>query len=410
MEENKGVENNNNENNVINNNIDDNTIIDINNDNTTESTTNNSVIENNVPTGYVANNTIIENNVPEISSENNTIIENNTPEESIADNTIMENGVVLESNDNNPVIDSSNIENPVVENNNAPKKENKNFFNIIGIILVLIIFGVSGFIIYKDVIGIDKNINQNPNNNSSNHELSESEINKLGFEKYNMLYSKNSYLNNTFIFFKDESVTNSTLTNQEKLSLLYSFLTDDDKNKTGTYAEDCFLSKGIYTAETYPESCPKETFDTALLDEKKNTYFGNDFKVDYTNFYASSSYQCFIKGSTYTCLLNASDYKIMEYTTFMKYDYAKLENNVLEIYNYLLTARKYPISNYEKGIYSNSSATNKIDDLPFEIGNAINDELIDKLVNQYKDQITRYKTTFTKVNNNYLWQSTEIIK
>jgi len=347
--------------------------------------------------------------------ENNNMENNNIGNNNLENNNVISTQEVNEIVESTPVV-NDNVENITLENIQEKNEniDNKKLFNIIGVALALLIIGISGFLIYKSFIEISNNTSNNNNNNenseSNNKEIKESDINKVGFEQYNILYSKNSYLNNTYIFFKDESVNLNNLSNQDKLYLLYSFVSTEDKNKTGTYSEDCFLSKGIYTKDTYPDNCPKETFDKSILTEQINKHFGNDFKVDYTDFYASSSYQCFIKESKYTCLLNASDFKIMDYTTFMKYDSAKLENNILEITSYLLTARKYPVSNYTKGIYSNASATNKIDDLPFEISNTITQELNDRLIEQYKDKITKYKSTFTKVRDNYLWEKTEIVK
>lgn len=287
--------------------------------------------------------------------------------------------------------------------------EDKKTSNIIGVIIALIIVGVLGFVIYKNFIEIGGNPNNNPTNEDIK-QLSENELKKIGLERYNMLYSKTNYSNNSFIFFKDETVTIDNISNQDKLYILYSFLSDEDKNKTGTYDESCFLNKGIYTRLTYPDKCPKESFDKSLLNEKLYTFFDNGMKVDFVDFFASSSNKCFINDSKYNCYLNTSNFTIPSYTIFAKYDSAKQNGDTIEVYSYLLTARKNASSGSEKGIYSNASATNKIDDLPFEIGDTITPELTDKLINQYKDKITKYKSVFKIVNNNYLWQKTEIIK
>ena len=94
----------------------------------------------------------------------------------------------------------------------------------------------------------------------------------------------------------------------------------------------------------------------------------------------------------------------------MKFDSAKQNGDELEVYSYLLTIRKNPSNNLDKGIYSNASATNKIDDLTTEVSDTITQEFIDNMVNKYKDKITKYKSVFKIVNSNYLWQKTEVIK
>ena len=290
--------------------------------------------------------------------------------------------------------------------------ENKKLNNIISVVLTLLIVGIAGFFIYKNFIQIGSNRNINIfSNKEEDKSLNDNDVIKKGLEKYNMLYSMNNINDNTFIFFKDEDVNANNISNQDKLHILYSLLSDDDKNKTGTYSENCFISKGIYTKDTYPDTCPKETFDKSLLEEKLRTNFDNSMSVTHEDFFATPSLQCFITDSVYTCYLNSTNYTIPEYTTFMKYDVSNQEDNKLLVYNYLLTVRRTPYDNYDKGIYSNASATNKIDDLPFEIGDTKTQELTDKLITKYVSKITRYKSTFVKnSNNNYVWQSTEVEK
>lgn len=320
----------------------------------------------------------------------------------------------MDNNENNvsnkntdEVVQISSVDS--IKNLDDVKKENKTLNNVISIILVLVILGALGFFVYNNFINIGTGPNQTPTNTGNTNSESK-DINKIGFEKYNMLYSKKTYSDNTFIFFKDTNVTPSNISNQDKLYLSYSFLSDEDKNKTGVFNEECFLNNGKYTKNDYPSTCAQEKFDKNLLSERIKSNFDSSMTVDFIDFYSTSSNVCFIDNNTYTCYLNKSDYKIMDYTTFMKYEESKLEGDKLEVYNYLLTVRKYPNAIYTKGVYSNASATNKIDDLPFEIGDTINQELTDKLINQYKDKITKYKSTFAKENNNYVWQKTEIIK
>ena len=287
--------------------------------------------------------------------------------------------------------------------------ENKGLSNIISVIISIAIVGILGFIVYKNFIKINDNSNNNYGNTGTNNSLNDKDINKIGFEKYNLLYSKENIADKSFIFFKDNDVNSDNLSNQDKLYLLYSFLSDEDKNKTGNYDENCFLDKGVYTRDNYPDSCSKETFDKNILAER-NSYYLDNVSVNYEDFNATSVLKCYIDSSKYNCYLNKTNLIIPKYLTIMKYDSSTLNNNTLEVFNYLLTVRKNNDSTYKKGIYSNSSATNKIDDLTTEIGDEINQELVDNLINQYKDKITKYKSTFVKVDNRYLWQKTEIVK
>lgn len=280
--------------------------------------------------------------------------------------------------------------------------------NNISLVIALIILGIIGFFVYKNFISVDSEAKPN-----SNIKMSNDDLYKLGKEKFQMLYSKHKYNTNEFIFFKDEDVTINNLENQDALSCLYTFLSNEDKNKTGSVLNDCFLDKGVYTKENYPNNCLKENFDKSLLEEQYYNNFDSSLKVDYNDFFATNSQKCFITGTTYNCYLNNSDVSLLKYVTITNYDKAEINDNKLDVYSYLLTIRKSDNENYEAGVYSNASATNKIDDLSFfngNVGDSISTKMVDDLINYYKDKITKYKSTFIKSNNNYVWQSTTIIK
>ena len=287
--------------------------------------------------------------------------------------------------------------------------ENKGVTNAISVVIALLIVGVVGFVVYKCFIEIGGNPNTNTTGGSVK-QLSDGELRRVGLEKYNLLYSKTNYFDNSFIFFQDEEVNINNLKNQDKLFVLYSLLSDEDKNKTGQYEENCFLNKGVYTRMTYPDSCSKESFDKSVLTEKLYNYFDNNMAVVFEDFFSSSSSKCFFSEPVYNCYLSTSEYSIKNYKTLMKFDSAKQNGDELEVYSYLLTIRKNPGNNFDKGIYSNASATKKIDDLTIEVSDTITQEFIDDLVNKYKDKITRYKSVFKIVNSNYLWEKTVIEK
>ena len=285
---------------------------------------------------------------------------------------------------------------------------NKKVSNFIGIIISLVIVGGLVFVFFKYFLNVD-NVNK-PNNQTI--KLTDEEINKLGKEKFQMLYSKHNYLTNNFIFFKDNNVDINNIDGQDILSSLYTFLSKEDKNITGTFNENCFLNKGIYTKDNYPDSCPMETFDKSLLEEQYYNNFDGALKINYKDFYSSSNQECFLMQSTYKCYLNSVDIISQDYLTITDYDSAKIVDNKLEVYSYLLTIRKNKSDEYQAGIYSNSSATKYIDDLSYfngEVGDSISNQTTQELIKKYSDKITKYKSTFIKSNNNYVWHSTEII-
>jgi len=279
--------------------------------------------------------------------------------------------------------------------------EKKNIiFNIITTIITIIIIIGLIFFVYNNFLKINSvNID-----NISN--LSSGDVYTLGKNKYSSLVNKNNIYTNGNIFFKNSNVDINNISNQDILYIAYSNLSLEDKNISGSASDDCFLNNNVYTKETYPSTCSIEKFDKKILEEQVNNFFSSNIKVEYTDFRPSASQICYLE-DTYTCYLSSENVDFQNYLTLTSYSSAELEDNKLFVYSYLITIRKVGM---ESGIYSDANASNKIDDIS-SYYNITNDYITDdntaKLINNYKDKISKYKSTFVLENNNYVWYSTE---
>ncbi|MBR1417291.1 MAG: hypothetical protein IJ572_05735 [Bacilli bacterium] len=279
--------------------------------------------------------------------------------------------------------------------------------NIISTIVTLIIVIVLVFFLIKLLIP-----NQKDNVNENNLNLSVQEINKLGKEKFNFLNSKHTVLTNNLIFFSNNNIDINSIKNDDILYIAYSMLSLEDKNITGTSDSDCFLELGYYTKDNYPDKCSKERFDKNLLEEQINLNFSNNIKVNYQDFKSSGNQICLINSNEYNCYLQRFDLKLADYLTITNYDYAVLKDDLLEVYSSLLTIRRKDNDVLSEGVYKDSLATIKIDDLSYynsTTNDIINNETTNLLINKYKEQATKYKSIFKKQNSNYVWVSTELI-
>lgn len=282
--------------------------------------------------------------------------------------------------------------------------KNEKLSTILLTIIILLIMGVLLFLGYKFFFNVDI---------SNSKDLAPIKTEEIGKEKYQFLYAKHSALNNEFIFFKNNDVNINNINNQDVLMVLYSMLSKDDKNINGEVNNDCYLDNNIYNKDNYPSSCYNESFDKRVLEEQYKNYFSQSLKVNYTDFFSSGSQECFIFDNIYKCYLNRGNLTINNYLTLMDYDYAMMNNDDLEVYSYLLTIRDSYDKDYEMGIYSDSLATNRIDDLTYynnEINGVIDSSNTKKIIEKYRSKITKYKSTFVKENKNYVWKSTEIVK
>ena len=235
---------------------------------------------------------------------------------------------------------------------------------------------------------------------------------KLAQDKYYSISSMRNILTNDLIFFSDKSVDVNNIDMDKLLYVAYFNINSEDRVTKGTVSDDCYLSDNL-TKDNYPDKCFIEIVDKNILDEQIRIFFSSKANISYNDFIISSNQKCSFKDNIYSCYLDRSPLKMNNYNTISKYDSYEYVDDKLIVYSYLLSIRDSYDKNYEMGIYSDSKATLKIDDLNYyenDIHKTITQETVAKLIEHYKDNISKYKSTFVKENNNYVWYSTELIK
>src|SRR5574344_904710 len=288
---------------------------------------------------------------------------------------------------------------------NNPKSKSK-LMNFIYFIIAFLIVFLFLFIIYENFIKIKK-----PSGNvTTSTSLTQEQIDTLGKEKFDWLNAQLKVNNNKPIFFTNATLNTVSIDNNDVLSILYNALSSDDHKGTGNTDNSCFSSSDL---SSYPTNCYKETFDKSILTEKAKKYFSTSLNINYTDFTAAGSKYCYFNNNSYTCVLKVADIKIADILILTGYDTSKIENDKLEVSSYLLTVKRdldvYKDS--EKGIYSDLDGTNKIDNLDaFKslTSSGLNANTTKEIIDKYKDRITIFKSTFTKIDDNYVWESTSI--
>ena len=246
----------------------------------------------------------------------------------------------------------------------------------------------------------------NMKNLNINKTLNSSDLNKLAKEKFTSISSKRDLATNELIFFNENNIDINNISKENMLYIAYTLISKEDTLKTGEVLDDCFEEN----KDNYPEKCYLEVIDKNLLDEQIRNYFSSNISISYNDFNISANQTCYFKDNIYNCYLNRNNVTINDYKIVNVYDSYEYEDNKLIVYSYLLTIRDNGNKLKEDGIYSDSKATNLIDNLDY-YNNTLNKQIsgdnANKIVEHYKDQISKYKTIFVKENDNFVWLSTE---
>ena len=283
------------------------------------------------------------------------------------------------------------------EENNLNKSSN--FVNIITFIIAIALIAYLAYFGYNKFIKIN-DVKQN------NGDLQSSDVYSLGKEKYTFISSKRDEYDNSLIFYKDVNLNINNIGNKDILNVAYSNLSKEDKNVNGSASYDCFLNNGTYTLDNYPDSCQSESFDKSVLEEQVINIFSRNINVEYTNFNPTGSMSCYFDNS-YKCYLNQNEVNTEKFLTLTSYAYAEYLNDRLFVYSYLLAVKIY---GSDAGIYSDIKATDKIDSYENYLSltnGVITDETTSKLVDKYKDKISKYKAIFINENGKYVFYSNE---
>ena len=298
---------------------------------------------------------------------------------------------------NNKTVTKSTIKNKSTKRNvkkttsKSVKKEVSKSIKILKKVIALLIVCVVLYFVYINFIVVKDNIPKEGN-------IGTSEIEELAKQKFSLFSSKHNVNNNDSLIFTNKDLDVNSMDNKDILYFAYSMMSLEDKDVD----KECDGKKDCY----------KETFDKKVLEEQVKNYFNiNDVKHE--DFNATSSLKCTLNNEKYECVLGNTNYGISPYNTITNYVSSKLSGEKLIVRSSLLTIRRNKDNDYTEGIYMDSKATKKIDDLNYFLGNLqglINTDTSEKLGKKYDKEITHYETTYVLKNKNYVWQSTKIVK
>ncbi len=287
-----------------------------------------------------------------------------------------------------------------MDDDNQNNHNNTNFISFM--ISVAIVVCLVFFLIYS----FDRK------NQAYDNSKGDIDISKLAEEKYYSISSKRELGTNRLIFFNENNIDISSINSEDVLYVAYTLLNQEDRVTKGEALDECYITNKS-AINSYLDNCYMETINKSLLDEQIRNYFSNSINISYNDFKISSNQTCYFIDNNYKCYLIRSNTTIDNYRTLNKFDSYEYEDNKLIVYSYLLTIRDSYDKDYEQGIYMDSKAIKKIDNLSYfesEFNKAINQETTSRLIDYYKDKISKYKTTFVRENNNFVWYSTEKLK
>ena len=236
--------------------------------------------------------------------------------------------------------------------------------------------------------------------------MNNEEIKEYGRDKFYFINSINNINTNQLVFFTDRNLTYKDLSNNDKLSIGYNLISIEDRNQKGKTTDECF------NASDYPSDCFSEKFDKNILLEQLRNVFGKSIDITYMDFKPSVNVSCYLKENSYECRLNRGELVLSNLQQITMYSSSEIKNNQLIVYSYILSVKAgTSFEEEEKGVYSDALGQNKIDDLNYYnqlFGDSISQEDKNKLINHYIDKATKYKSTFDRNGNDYVWISTEI--
>lgn len=285
--------------------------------------------------------------------------------------------------------------------------EKKMSNTIIIVILMILVIGLSGYIIYDKVINSESNITEK-DDKESEKEVEEEKVivtEENALEVYKVLESKyalelpgSGYAYNYFSSLYDNKkvVVDDTFTEIDKLTMAYLELSEEDIERF--INED--LSDYMHVS--------KDTFAIEKLSEKYYMLFGKNEEFEAKDFESYIAGDCTVVEDNYECWHavggGESDFTYME-TKYKDFEYKKDE---LYIYEYAVFYEGFPGEDitYYKGISWDEESYSPI--LIDEIAEVNEDNLMSK---DNLDKYAVYKHTFKidKEGNYYLY-STEPVK
>ena len=293
-----------------------------------------------------------------------------------------------------------------MENNNQVKNNGKGK-NIVIVFLILIVLGLSGFIVYDKYVKEEVNTNETKTesketikditNSSIAQELEKTLITK---DNYLSLYlSKNISINDVndidlikFNLKKYKEDKNLDYIKNVNYKNMGNLLLTISKNDLNTY-----MNEKYYVNNTY---------NLSNIDESSLTN-SSDFDVCVSMIVEDDNYKLISIGAS--CAGQFVKNKLIK---------AEEDNDYVYLYDTAVTCTSEANSNYcnktsDDRLYNTAVYKCDGEDTSCAItdrGEGSDQKFAEYVINNLSDSLNKYKHTFKKVNNNYYWVSTEIVK
>ena len=301
-------------------------------------------------------------------------------------------------------------------------KKKNTWFIILNALLVVMVIGLTSYVVFDKVLDSKKNNETNKDDNASESKNVEylenvdknSEIYKEGKALYEKFTSfKSEYCNNPYVF---EFANYNDMNRENRLGMAMKNSNDIIYNKNFSFSSDNLTSDGWIILDYYSkikisdlEKSYKElfgsdkTFDLSLTfkDRDDVVHSDNEFYEEFSFSYVSVSEQyvgCKKENDEVVCYVfwGGNTCAIRDYS---QYNYSEIVDDKLNVYIKFLQT-------YEDRLYSDEESKYFIDNISDEYyGNS------DKLFGKYGDKAGDYKLVFAKdTNNNWYWEETKIVK
>lgn len=296
------------------------------------------------------------------------------------------------------------------------KKEGR-FYIIALIIVALLSFGAIGYLVYDEFIkeepGENNEVNNEENNqndeqnNNGENGLSAEKLNVLGLELFDMIDNRQAY--SLPLFNTENILTYDSIMDNNKLTLAHKLIPDIEK----TINEEC---------TDRLSSCVREVISKSTMEKYYYKLFGSDKTVNHQFYTDFSNYlTCSYNNNEYECTMRIGG-DVTDVVKYIKYDSTKeVDGDVI------VTVKSLYVIN-EDGIYSDSTESNRIDNLDYYdnlmdslssddyidgingINNSNYNNFINNLFARYDSNAGIYEVTFKKdTTDNYYWYSTKLM-
>ena len=288
--------------------------------------------------------------------------------------------------------------------------ENKKIKSGVIIILILIIFGLGGYIYYdKFYKKQESNIVEDCKNN--NEVLSNALVEGVGKELYNKTIIRNQDDNSLYFYDKNKKDM-SEFVDADKLSVAFALVDNYYVKENTSIADYCNRVDagdghyGFSGVGSPDKNCALAEISKIGFEKAYHSIFGKD-NIKYLMFISFNKF--FVDNDNE--VLEVYRTQSTGYITQFKYSAISYDKTEMKD-DYIYVYTKGVFVDKEKGIYSDPELTNLIADKSQVNEDWFNADNINEIImNKYQDKAGKFKLTFKQdSDNNWAWISTELVK